>query len=87
MAIQKNIALEDNFGKQIDFPSAYIKVEAVSSTKTSATASVRFYEVKEGQLLTEKGFVFNPNLEGDNFIAQAYEHLKTLTEFADAVDC
>ena len=32
-------------------------------------------------------FNFVPNLEGQNFIAQAYEHLKTLPEFAGAEDC
>ena len=30
---------------------------------------------------------FVPALDGDNFIRQAYLHLKTLPEFANAVDC
>jgi hypothetical protein len=28
-----------------------------------------------------------PSLDGDNSIRQAYLHLKTLPEFANAVDC
>jgi hypothetical protein len=35
----------------------------------------------------QKQFVFAPNLDGPNFIKQAYEHLKTLPEFDGAVDC
>jgi hypothetical protein len=31
--------------------------------------------------------MFFPSLEGNNFIAQAYEHLKTLPEFEGAEDC
>jgi hypothetical protein len=30
---------------------------------------------------------FIPDMEGGNFIKQAYLYLKTLPEFADAVDC
>jgi hypothetical protein len=30
---------------------------------------------------------FVPSLEGANFIAQAYEYLKTLPEFKGATDC
>jgi hypothetical protein len=32
-------------------------------------------------------YSFAPDLNGKNFIAQAYEHLKTLPEFAGATDC
>ena len=34
-----------------------------------------------------KVFNFIPVLDGQNFIAQSYEYLKALPEFADAVDC
>jgi hypothetical protein len=32
-------------------------------------------------------YKFAPNLDGANFIKQAYEHLKTLPEFSGATDC
>jgi hypothetical protein len=30
---------------------------------------------------------FVPDLDGQNFIAQAYVHFKALPQFANAVDC
>jgi hypothetical protein len=42
---------------------------------------------KEGELIERKVYEFTPNLEGANFIAQAYDHLKTLPEFSGAIDC
>lgn len=63
---------------------AYIKVEAVDATKQSATATVTY---KDGAKYLTKQFVFAPSLEESNFIKQAYEHLKTLPEFAGAIDC
>ena len=64
--------------------TAYIKVEAVEATKQSAKATVTY---KDGDKFITKNFSFAPSLEESNFIKQAYEHLKTLPEFAGAVDC
>ena len=64
--------------------NAYIKVEAVEATKQSAKATVTY---KDGNKFITKQFSFTPNLEESNFIKQAYEHLKTLPEFAGAIDC
>jgi hypothetical protein len=35
----------------------------------------------------KESYQFTPNMNSDNFIKQAYLHLKSLPEFADAVDC
>lgn len=65
--------------------TAYIKVESVTSSKTVAKCTVSF---KVDDLPAwESKYSFEPSLDGDNFIAQAYEYLKTLPEFSDAVDC
>jgi hypothetical protein len=61
----------------------YIKVESVSATKNIASISVSF--TKGIQIV--KAYEFVPSLGNSNFIAQAYDHLKTLPEFAGAVDC
>ena len=66
-------------------PQLYIKVESVSASKTAASADVS-YSNDDG-IVTSKRFEFMPNLEGENFIKQAYMHLKSLDEFAGAVDC
>lgn len=97
MALRKIIEIEGKSTVQTDFGavetgvktmsfSAYIRVSAVYGNKTKVTATVSF----EGT--TEK---FNKQYEvpmsvefgSANFIAQVYAHLKTLPEFAGAVDC
>jgi hypothetical protein len=62
----------------------YVKVEKVVSTKSTANCLVSF----TGNVINGmNNYEFQVNLNGDNFIKQAYLHLKTLLEFADAVDC
>ena len=53
---------------------------------SSAAEAIGLYMQNSEQL--ETGFYsFTPNLDGQNFIAQAYNHLKTLPEFSGATDC
>ena len=73
-----------NTGESMVSVNAYIKVKNVQGGKETVTASVEF---SDGQTALQKQFVFAPNLDGPNFIKQAYEHLKTLPEFDGAVDC
>ena len=88
MALTLRLILTDNFGEQIAFENAYVRVEQVLAKRTEATLDVGFYRGKDLQKLSQKDFNFAPNLEIDaNHIKQAYLHLKTLPEFADAVDC
>jgi hypothetical protein len=97
MALRKNIDTEgtvfvktplgtvEKGTQQIAF-SAYVKVEAISGNKSEIHATVSFsgdaFEFK-------KQFEIPVSVEASapNFIAQAYAHLKTLPEFAGAVDC
>lgn len=62
----------------------YIKVESVVGTKDKANCSVSFTGQK---IKLQKMYEFTPSLSGANFIKQAYEHLKTLDEFAGCEDC
>jgi hypothetical protein len=64
----------------------YVKVEHVSSSKNKADSYITFLAV-DTPLVWSKYVAFTPNLEGDNFIKQAYLYLKTLPEYADAIDC
>jgi hypothetical protein len=83
--VQTDVGLIDTGTQKVVF-SAYTKVTAVYGNKTKVTATVSF----EGD--TEK---FSKQYEvpvsveagSTNFIAQVYEHLKTLPEFDGAVDC
>jgi hypothetical protein len=86
MALQKNLTLENNFDEESMFPNAYIKVQSVTGNKERMTAVVVMHKEKDGFSLKSKSYEFVPDLNS-NFIAQAYSHLKTLPEFAGAVDC
>jgi hypothetical protein len=87
MALTKTVELENSFGETSEFANAYLRVDRVDGTKYQVSAKVDFHKNKEGRLLLAKYFQFSPNLEGGNFIQQAYEHLKTLPEFEGAIDC
>jgi hypothetical protein len=64
----------------------YIKVVSVNGDKKQAIAHVSF---KNGNNQFGKQFPFSVSVEpgAQNFIEQAYSHLKTLPEFAGATDC
>jgi len=62
----------------------YIKVEAISGTKEKANCSVSFTGQK---IKMQKIYEFAHDLDGSNYIKQAYEQLKTLEEFAGCEDC
>lgn len=68
----------------VDMPNTYIKVERVNGSKDFVTADVTMTADGVRQMVHYK---FKPDLDGANFIKQAYLHLKTLPEFSGAVDC
>jgi len=78
------------FGFQAD--GCYCRIESVLiEKKTSGTFSASIYLNSEAANtavpLSIKSFEFPVDLDGPNPIKQAYEHLKTLPEFKDAIDC
>jgi hypothetical protein len=97
MALKKIIELEgvvsvntpfgivENGTQRISF-FAYICVISVTADKSSAAARVNF----KGDLNTFDKYYQVPistNENSKNFIAQAYDYLKTLPEFSNAIDC
>jgi hypothetical protein len=64
--------------------NAYVKVESVSANKNLAQAMVSFTD--SAKAIT-KSYSFTPNMDGENFIKQAYDHLKILPEFSGAENC
>lgn len=82
MAISQNRII-----KGIQVNNCYVKVQSVSGTKNSVQAVVTFSANSEQEPLDSMLEIFTPSMDGGNFIAQAYAHLKTLPEFAGAVDC
>jgi hypothetical protein len=63
-----------------------IKVASISGNKDELLATVQFADDK---LQMQKHYKFTASVSdgSQNFIAQAYDHLKTLPEFAGATDC
>jgi hypothetical protein len=87
MALRKTFKIKDNFGIEITFDDAYIKVIHIHGTKDLLNSHVGIYVKKDEVQIDSRVFEFQLALDGKNFIAQAYEHLKTLPEFAGAIDC
>ena len=87
MALQKTVTLTTNLGTQATFENAYIRVDSIKIEKGFGLALVQTHKEKDGQVLEQNGYSFEYKLEGSNPIAQAYNHLKSLTEFSGATDC
>lgn len=87
MALKKTFTLVSNFGTDVTFPDCYVRVVFVESTKESSKATYGIFKSAVENVLHKKDFVFSHNLNGKNFIAQAYEHMKTMPEFVGATDC
>jgi hypothetical protein len=87
MALKKQITLKSNFGDDVTFNEAYIKVEVLIGDKSQLRIDVSVHKKQNEQVVDRKNYFFTPDLDGKNFIAQAYDHLKTLEEFSNAVDC
>jgi hypothetical protein len=65
---------------------AYAKITSIMGNKDFITANVSFQS--DAQQFNRQYHIPVSTATGSaNFIAQAYEHLKTLPEFAGAVDC
>ena len=73
----------------IEVADAYHRVERVTFVdKANITFAVNAYKDSEIKAyITSKFYSCDYNISGNNPIAQAYVHLKTLEEFANAVDC
>ncbi len=90
MALKKTFTeTKAPFSGVLEIADAYWRVENITANKTEATCAVSINK-KDGEITTQvasKKYSFTPDLNGANFIRQAYEHLKTLPEFANAQDC
>jgi hypothetical protein len=64
----------------------YLRVSDLAGTKSSIGFALAYQASAGEDALKHERFSFTPNMSGGNFIAQAYEHLKTLPEFAGAAD-
>lgn len=90
MAIKKTISFTpDGFSTPATLQDAYCKVVQINGDKANITYDVVCFNKTNDSITSalKKQYNFIPNLNGGNFIAQAYNHLKTLPEFIGATDC
>lgn len=89
MALSKTIQFKPSgFVYDITVSSAYHRVSTLSGDKYGINFKIDVFQTKEAkEPLDKKQYSFAPKMDGDNFIKQAYDHLKTLPEFAGAIDC
>jgi hypothetical protein len=81
MALQKTITWNG-----LTVTDAYYKVASIDGDKESIRVVVNMSAGAEHSPLKQDVYIVPLDINGDNFIKQAYTHLKTLPEFADAVD-
>jgi hypothetical protein len=88
MAITKTwTKTQKGFSGELILQNAYCKIYEISGSKEKINFSLGISEQSESERLDVRFYNFVPRLDGQNFIAQAYIHLKTLPEFAGATDC
>lgn len=90
MALMKKfLQTKKHFNGSLEIPNAYWRVETFNFSKNQSSfiVSINKKENNECIKVHQKEFFFSPDINGKNFIAQAYDHLKTLPEFAGATDC
>ena len=85
MALEKSVITAQGF----DADDAYHRVEGVQLLgKANMIFQVRSYKDRSRVLaFGDSAYQAAYSLEGANPIAQAYTYLKTLPEFAGAIDC
>ena len=90
MALTKTFTLTNNFGTESILENVYVKITHIQGDKNLMQADANLFPTvgdEKGESIQTKRVSFTPDLDGPNFIQQAYEYLKTLPEFADATDC
>lgn len=88
MALMK-IYTTDFYGTPVRIANAYYQVATLNGSKSVQQIFVSvFNNAQKDKQIEVLTYSFVPNLESNsNFIAQAYDYLKTLPEYAEATDC
>jgi hypothetical protein len=87
MALKMNVSVPV-VTQSVVFEDAYCTAASIVGSKDSMSVSVEMRTVRGGDVILMRSYAFPYDLAGaDNAFRQAYLHLKTLPEFANAVDC
>ena len=79
---------KDVLSKVTFYRGVYIKIDRLSGSKDKIELIVSYRDT-DGSLIKKTAFLFTPSVAdgAENFIRQGYQYLKSLPEFAGAVDC
>jgi len=87
MALSMTVSRDIEFVGPVQLP-VYCKVTQLRGGKDAMVASLSMMHMASGGPVVDcRPVTFVPDLDGPNFIAQAYAHAKSLPEFAGAIDC
>lgn len=74
--------------------NAYIRIDTIGGSKHSIHLDVKIYASQQAAqddlpYIEQKTYSFTPIVDNKslNYHKQGYEYIKTLSEYADAVDC
>jgi hypothetical protein len=84
--IQTTMGSIENGTQKVSF-SAYIKVVSIDGDKSKVNANVHFAGDQVQFIKHYQQIPVSVEVGTPNFIEQVYKYLKTLPEFAGAVDC
>jgi len=90
MALKNTFSTTTNFGDPVSFTDTYQRIEQLIGGKNGLQVCVTIYRDSNcKQILLNTIHKFTPSLDASapNFIAQAYDYLKTLPDFAGSQDC
>jgi len=85
--ITQNLANELGISDSQVTVNSYARIVRIVGDKTNISYNVEFLTMGNKQRIKNLEFAFVPQTPGKDFIAQAYDHMKTLTEFTNSVDC
>lgn len=86
MALKVNFSFNTQYGVPAIVNDCYAKVQMIEASKESGNARVVFYDKPEGKILDDVFYPIKIELNGINFIEQAYIQLKQHPDFKGAVD-
>jgi hypothetical protein len=81
MALSKTITF-----KGVTITNAYHRVWGISLTKDKVSFGLSVHSSSEDEMIDSTSHSCSYDIDGENPIKQAYEHLKTLDDFSDATD-
>jgi|688.fasta_scaffold204092_5 hypothetical protein len=86
MAIRKILDLKNNLGENSTV-DCYVRVASVTLHKTNARAVLNLLAADQSRLVDQDAIEFIVDETKPNVLAQAYDHIKTMSKYAGAEDC